>query len=162
VFGLIHGLALAVNHGWREARLPSLPPAAGWLLTMTVVVAGLVFFRAADVPTALAMIASMIGLSPLDAAQLAADPNLIRIATDVGAALVWIGVLGAIVLTCPNTQELMWGHWFSSDPRPEDGRTWPLWLTWRPTLAWSVVGAILLAAALGSITGQSGFLYYQF
>ena len=27
VFGLIHGLALAVNHGWREARLPALPPA---------------------------------------------------------------------------------------------------------------------------------------
>jgi D-alanyl-lipoteichoic acid acyltransferase DltB (MBOAT superfamily) len=160
VFGLIHGLALAVNHGWREARMASLPPAAGWLLTMAVVITGLVFFRAADVPTALTMLASMAGLGPLDTWH--ADPDLVRIAADAGTALAWIVVLGAIALACPNTQELMWRHWFSSDPRPEGNRTCPIWLTWRPTLGWSVVGAILLAAALGSITGHSSFLYYQF
>jgi hypothetical protein len=160
VFGLIHGLALAVNHGWREARMASLPPAAGWLLTMAVVITGLVFFRAADVPTALTMLASMAGLGPLDPRH--ADPDLVRIAADAGTALAWIVVLGAIALACPNTQELMWRHWFSSDPRPEGNRTCPIWLTWRPTLGWSVVGAILLAAALGSITGHSSFLYYQF
>jgi D-alanyl-lipoteichoic acid acyltransferase DltB (MBOAT superfamily) len=162
VFGLIHGLALAANHGWREARMASLPPMVGWLLTMAVVVTGLVFFRAADVPTALALLAGMIGLHPLDIVHAATDPELMRIAADAGTALVWIVVLGAIVLTCPNTQELMWRHWFSSDPRPQGERLWPLWLTWRPTLGWSVVGAILLAAALGSITSQGGFLYYQF
>jgi alginate O-acetyltransferase complex protein AlgI len=161
VFGLIHGLALAVNHGWREARMPALPPAAGWLLTMVVVITGLVFFRAADLPTALALLASMVGLSPIETWHLA-DPALAQIAADAGAALVWIVILGAIALTCPNTQELMWRHWISSDPRPEDGGRWPRWLTWRPTLGWSVVGAILLAAALGSITGHSAFLYYQF
>jgi D-alanyl-lipoteichoic acid acyltransferase DltB (MBOAT superfamily) len=162
VFGLIHGLALAVNHGWREARMASPPPVLGWLLTMAVVVTGLVFFRAADVPTALALLAGMLGLSTPDIVQAAAHPDLVRIAADAGTALAWIAVLGTIVLTCPNTQELMGRHWFSSDPRPEGLRPWPLWLTWRPTLGWSVVGAILLAAALGSITGHSGFLYYQF
>ena len=165
-FGLIHGLALAVNHGWREARLPALPPAAGWLLTMAVVIAGLVFFRAANVPTALALLASMAGLGPLDALHAAASPglgpDLGQIATDAGAALVWIVALGTIALTCPNTQQLMGRHWFSSDPQPEGERSWPLWLTWRPNLGWSVVGAILLAAALGSISGHGGFLYYQF
>jgi hypothetical protein len=104
----------------------------------------------------------MAGLSPLHAVQAAADPDLVRIAADAGAALAWIALLGTIALTCPNTQELMWRHWFSSDPRPQDQHLWPLWLSWRPTLGWSVVGAILLAAALGSITGQGGFLYYQF
>jgi len=166
VFGLIHGLALAVNHGWREARLPALPPAAGWLLTMAVVIAGLVFFRAADVPTGLAMLASMAGLGPLDALHAAMTPDLAAdlagVAADAGEALAWIAVLGAIALTCPNTQELMGRHWFSSDPQPEGERPWPLWLTWRPNLGWSVVGAILLAAALGSISGHGGFLYYQF
>jgi D-alanyl-lipoteichoic acid acyltransferase DltB (MBOAT superfamily) len=161
VFGLIHGLALAVNHGWREARLPALPPAAGWLLTMAVVVAGLVFFRAADVPTALALIASMVGLGT-DALHAATAPDLASVAADAGTALVWIVLLGTIALACPNTQELMGRHWFSSDPQPEAGRAWPLWLTWRPNLGWSVVGAILLAAALGSISGHGGFLYYQF
>jgi alginate O-acetyltransferase complex protein AlgI len=156
VFGLIHGLALAANHGWREAGMPSLPPALAWLLTMTVVIVGLVFFRAADLSTALSLLASMLGMAPTGAAE-------VGLATaDPGAALLWIVMLGTIALICPNIQELMGGHWFSSDPMPEGERAWPLWLTWRPTLAWSVVGAILLAAALGSITGDSVFLYYQF
>jgi D-alanyl-lipoteichoic acid acyltransferase DltB (MBOAT superfamily) len=159
VFGLIHGLALAVNHGWREARLASPPPAAAWLLTMAVVVTGLVFFRAADVPTALAMLASMAGMGP---AALPATPDLAWVAANASRALVWIGVLGAIALACPHTQQLMGRHWFSSDPKPEGERAWPQWLLWRPTFGWSVVGAILIAAALGSITGHSGFLYYQF
>jgi alginate O-acetyltransferase complex protein AlgI len=159
-FGLIHGLALGVNHGWREARLPAPPAAVGWLLTMAVVVAGLVFFRAADVSTALTLLAAMAGLDPLEA--LPAASVLAGVAADAGAALVWIVVLGAIALACPNTQELMGRHWFSSDPQPEGERCWPLWLTWRPNLGWSVVGALLLAAALGSISGGSGFLYYQF
>jgi alginate O-acetyltransferase complex protein AlgI len=174
VFGLIHGLALAVNHGWREARMPALPPAAGWLLTMAVVITGLVFFRAADVPTALALLASMAGLGPVDVLHAAASqglgprlgpdfgPDLARVAVDASAALIWILVLGTIALTCPNTQQLMWRHWFSSDPRPEGEHSWPLWLIWRPTFGWSLVGAILLAAALGSISGHGGFLYYQF
>ena len=38
----------------------------------------------------------------------------------------------------------------------------PSWLTWRPTLAWAAVGAIVLAAALGSISSDAAFLYYQF
>ena len=104
VFGLIHGLALAVNHGWREARLPALPPAAGWLLTMAVVIAGLVFFRAADVPTALGLLASMAGLGTADALHAATSPlgaGLGQIAIDAGAALIWIVVLGTIALDLP-------------------------------------------------------------
>ena len=168
VFGLLHGLALAVNHAWREARMPALPPLAGWLLTMTVVLVGLVLFRAADMPTAMALLASMAGLGTdaLHAATagVAPDPTsaLASVAADAGSALIWIVVLGTIALTCPNTQELMGRHWFSADPQPEGEHRWPLWLIWRPNLGWSVVGAILLAAALGSISGHGGFLYYQF
>jgi hypothetical protein len=39
---------------------------------------------------------------------------------------------------------------------------WPSWLVWRPTPAWAVPGAILLAAALGSLSSATTFLYYQF
>ena len=138
VFGLIHGLALAINHAWREAGLRALPPAAGWLLTMAVVIVGLVLFRAADVPTALALIASMLGMTAAAAVGGAATvTGLASIAADPGAALVWIVVLGTIALACPNTQELMSRHWFSSDPQPEAGSSWPSWLTWRPTPAWA-------------------------
>jgi len=153
VFGLIHGLALAVNHGWREARLHPLPPLAGWLLTMGVVIAGLVFFRAADVTTALALLSAMLGMTPAGAL---AEPGLAS-----GAALAWIALLGAIALGCPNTQELMARHWFSSDPPPAMAPARPR-LSWRPSAAWAVPGAILLAAALGSLSSDSSFLYYQF
>jgi alginate O-acetyltransferase complex protein AlgI len=162
VFGLIHGLALAVNHAWREAGLRAPPAVAGWLLTMAVVVAGLVFFRAADVPTALALMSSMVGLTSTETIGATAVPEVARIAADPGTALVWIAVLGAIALVCPNSQELMWRHWFSSDPQPEAAQSAPSWLIWRPTLAWAAVGAIVLAAALGSLTSDATFLYYQF
>ncbi len=153
VFGLIHGGALALNHAWREARLRPLPALAGWLLTMAVVVLGLVFFRAADLATAQAVLAGMAGLTGAGADG---------IALDAGAALAWILLLGTIVLACPNSQELMSRHWYSSDPQPATPRAWPFRLVWRPTPAWAVAGGILLAAALGSLSGASAFLYYQF
>jgi alginate O-acetyltransferase complex protein AlgI len=153
VFGLIHGLALAVAHGWREARLHALPPFAGWLLTMGVVIAGLVFFRAADVATALAVLTAMLGMAPAGAV---ADPVLVN-----GSAVPWVALLGAIALGCPNTQELMARHWFSCDPAPATPPARPR-LSWRPTAAWALPGAILLAAALGSLSSESSFLYYQF
>jgi alginate O-acetyltransferase complex protein AlgI len=162
VFGLIHGLALAINHAWREAGMRALPPLAAWLLTMAVVVIGLVFFRAADVATALALLAGMFGMGAADPLGGAPGAALAGIAAEPSAALVWIVVLGTIALACPNTQELMSRHWFSSDPRPDALSTWPSWLIWRPTPAWAVPGAILLAAALGSLSSATTFLYYQF
>jgi D-alanyl-lipoteichoic acid acyltransferase DltB (MBOAT superfamily) len=159
VFGLIHGLALALNHAWREAGMRPLPSVLGWLSTMAVVVLGLVFFRAADVTSALALLAAMAGMAPATAAG-AAQSALAQL--DPGAALVWIAALGAIALGCPNTQELMSGHWFSSDPQPPARRAWPAWLAWRPTPAWAAIGALALAAALGSISSDAAFLYYQF
>ena len=79
-----------------------------------------------------------------------------------GPALAWIALLGAVALGCPNTQELMSHHWFSSDPRPEHLCARVFWPVWRPTPAWAVAGAVLLAAALGSLSNDSAFLYYQF
>jgi len=163
VFGLIHGVALAVNHAWREAGMRALHPVVGWLLTMAVVILGLVFFRAADVPTALSLVASMLGMSALEAMGGAAPAaTLASLAAGPGAAVLWIVSLGAIALACPNTQELLSNHWFSSDPQPAPGRSWPAWLIWRPTPAWAAIGAVVLAAALGSISSDAAFLYYQF
>jgi D-alanyl-lipoteichoic acid acyltransferase DltB (MBOAT superfamily) len=152
VFGLLHGTALAVNHAWREARLRPLPAPAGWLLTMAVVVVGLVLFRAADLATAGALLAAMAGLSP------AADAIL----ADPAAALAWLLALGAIALAGPTSQELLARHWVSSDPPPPARPASPLRPVWRPSPAWAVAVAILLAAALGSLSGASSFLYYQF
>jgi alginate O-acetyltransferase complex protein AlgI len=73
-WGALHGALLVLHQGWRSvaARLPGtvtrrsgwwapvLQPVA-WAMTFLAVVVGWVFFRAADVPTALSMLESMAG-----------------------------------------------------------------------------------------------------
>lgn len=157
IFGLIHGVALAVNHGWRDAGMPRVPAPGGWLLTVLVVIVGLVFFRADSVPSALALLASMLGLG---AGVGPAAAVLIQL--DVAAALVWIAVLGALVVAAPNTQQIMRNHWYSSDPASEDEPSVLRWTAWRPSVGWAIAGALLLAAALGSLSGDTAFLYYKF
>jgi D-alanyl-lipoteichoic acid acyltransferase DltB (MBOAT superfamily) len=71
VWGGLHGLLLVVHGLWRqllEARAPGWAErgvpgtrALSWLLTFTAVVVGWVFFRAADLPTALSMLQGMLG-----------------------------------------------------------------------------------------------------
>lgn len=45
LFGLMHGLALVVNHVWRRYSLP-MPSTLGWLLTMICWIFSIVFLRA--------------------------------------------------------------------------------------------------------------------
>ena len=61
IYGLLHGVAIAVNNAWKQFEMPALPPLLAWLLTMMVVVNGLVVFRAADVPTMLTIFFINVG-----------------------------------------------------------------------------------------------------
>ncbi len=159
VYGLVHGVALAVNHGWREFRLPKLHPVLGWTITMCVVVSALVIFRAPNLDTAGSILASMWGVSWLLNDGLAA-------ATTVQLDLAWatslVLVLGAIVLTAPNTQDILRNYWVSSDPEPTDEPTVLRRLLWKATPNWAVATAVVLAIAVASIKSNSTFLYYQF
>ncbi len=156
VYGLIHGLALAVNLGWREFKMPALHPVVGWGLTMCVVVSGLVVFRAPDLATAGQILASMWGL----AAFFAEPASFVQL--DLQWALPLVTLLGAIVLLMPNTQEILRRHWVSSDPKPAEDRA-PAWqLVWKATPTWAFATSVVVVLAIGSIKGQSTFLYYQF
>ncbi len=169
VFGLLHGLALAVNHAWRQYGLPGLPRPAGWLVTMAVVVTGMVIFRAADLTVAGTMLASMSGVASLmaDAAAVPAAVTGLAVSMDAGPALALIVALGAIVLLLPNTQELMRNHIFSSDgdaalARDALARDPVSRVSWRPSLRWAAATGALLVVALGLVSGESTFIYYQF
>ncbi len=152
VFGLIHGFALAINHAWREARLPALPRPAGWLLTMGVVVTGLVFFRADSLGAALAMLASLAGIGTIATSALAV--------LAAAPALLLIAGLMAIALLFPNTQQIMCNHQISTDPPPhESGRFG--WV-WRPSARWAMATWLLLAVSMGLMAGETTFVYYQF
>ena len=162
LFGLIHGLALAVNHGWREARLGAIPAPLGWALTMAVVIAGLVVFRAPDLGVAFSMLGAMVGMvsPPVTAA---AGLATAWVEVDLPLAAAWIGALGLLALAAPNSQQIMRRFWYSSDPQPEDlANDADQGAGWRPTVAWGIAGAVLLAVALGSLSGDTAFVYYQF
>jgi alginate O-acetyltransferase complex protein AlgI len=164
VFGLLHGLALAVNHAWRQYGPSGLPRPAGWLMTMAVVVTGMVIFRAADLSVAGAMLASMTGLASLtgSAPAIAAAVTGGAVTVDAGPALALIVALGSIALVLPNTQELMRDHIFSSDGDAALAADRGSRVAWRPSVRWAAATGALLVLALGLVSGDSTFIYYQF
>ena len=151
LFGVVHGVALAVNHAWREIRLPAPPKALSWALTMVVVVGALVLFRADRLDTALSILRAMAG-APAGAP---AKQALVG----VGDALPWIAALGVVALAFPNLQQLMRRHSPTCDEIDERAASR---ITWRPGALWAVAAAVTMAIALLSITSASDFLYYKF
>jgi D-alanyl-lipoteichoic acid acyltransferase DltB (MBOAT superfamily) len=191
LWGGLHGLYLIVNHAWHRisARLPLgwISPAAGrllgWALTFLAVVIGWVFFRAADLDAALAVLKGMAGLNGV------AIPNAIAarlgdlwtvlsgwgVQSYLGGGNVfmmtwlWVLALLPIAILAPNSQQIMAraepalamyradpAHELRLLPRLRDG------LKWRPTPMWAIATGVAAAAGVLSLTRISEFLYFQF
>jgi len=60
IFGILHGVALAINHLWRKTKR-RIPSALGWTLTFAFVASSLVLFRAPDMGRALKMYNGLLG-----------------------------------------------------------------------------------------------------
>ncbi|MEZ5856591.1 MAG: MBOAT family O-acyltransferase [Hyphomicrobiaceae bacterium] len=157
VYGVLHGLAIAVNIAWREMRRPELPPALGWFLTMSVVVTGLVIFRAANLETA-AIILGHMWLPGFSSAAAATE----IVAIDKRMALSMIILLGSIALLMPNSQQIMHRYWVSSDAKPAAVQAAAGLLRWRPSLSIAVALGTTLSIAVASIGAATTFVYYQF
>lgn len=157
VFGLIHGSALAVNHGWREWRLPAPPPLFGWALTMLIVVAGMVMFRAPDLGTAADILSAMIGFPQGDLAMTA---NVV--AFEHRMAITYIGLCMMIVLLAPSSHEVMRNFWASCDRKPANMADGGGITAWIPNAAWAAALALLFVISMTSIEDGSNFLYYSF
>jgi len=158
IYGLVHGLALAINRGWIEFKLPSLPPLVGWLLTMSVVISALVIFRAPDLATAGQILSSMWGVSYF----FGGAEILNAVQLDMAWAVPLVVLLGCVVLIPPNSQEILRNYWVSSDPEPSDEPTLFRRILWSASPNWATVTACVLVIAVASIKGYSTFLYYQF
>ena len=133
-----------------------------------------VFFRAADVSTALRMLAGMAGLHGLVAPpelgfQMPPEPDRgLRqyIGLVIRSDFTLIAVLLAFVWMLPNTQQWMGKFQVALNWRPREH-----WLTrWKPVTAWrpspalgaalGVVGFMALARAFSAAPTE--FLYFQF
>lgn len=180
VWGLLHGIYLVLNHGWRALRprltvLDTVPPPVAlglaWTVTMIPVVVAWVFFRAKTFGGAHRMLSGMFGFNgislPPGLASLLPPTSVFPILSDPG----WLGAFGGrggiVLLVClsaiavylPNTQQ--WLRFYQpalGQPRVPAG----LALAWRPTIFWAVLCGLLLAIALNRLGGYSEFLYFNF
>lgn len=173
VWGLLHGAALAVNHGWREIRGNTREPRstwrshASWALTFLVVVIGWVIFRAADLPTAFSMLSAMAGVSG-NASPIAGEFAILgdqSASTPVfqwGNAALMAGLL-LLVRWCPSVPSLMSREGdLGTNLAAKDLPYCPQFLLWRPTRAWALGMAAVTVYCVLCLNRGSEFLYFRF
>lgn len=181
LWGVLHGVYLVINHGWREFRrrlghnLHRSTPwgrRAGCLVTFIAVVAGWVLFRAPDVETATAILRAMAGFNGLvlPEAWLAksgsAGAALAALGVEFGAtpALVrtgvlhWIWILLLLVWLAPNTQQIM----AAAKPALGVPNEPPSRIRWRVAPVTAVLTVVLALAVIINLGRHSEFLYFQF
>jgi alginate O-acetyltransferase complex protein AlgI len=173
VWGGLHGIFLAINHGWQALKLKLgfyphkdaslLQRAVNVTLTFVVVVIAWVFFRADNITTALHMLKGMTGLNGFSLAPTL--QNKLNFLQSFGVTfkgflypvsmsvyfkdIVLFFVLFCITFLMPNAQEIVLQDHKSS-------------ITWRPTMLWALTIGILLAICILSFENISEFLYFQF
>lgn len=169
VFGLMHGIYLAVNELWRALKRKArkkVKPGLGdrifyHALTLFCVAAANVMFRAEAVGDALAIWAGMLRLSDLGQLPQILPATPTELLTE---PLVFALACAALVALFPNAQQILW--------RYEPILDWARWrsvappvirLTWRPTLSWAVATGFVLFLGMAFISrGQVDFIYFNF
>jgi alginate O-acetyltransferase complex protein AlgI len=174
VFGLLHGLFLTINHGWRILRGPNAapPPASGTvnirslssyltsagscLLTFAAVLLAQVFFRANGVHDGIAYCASLLGRN---AAEATADPLAFH---PTPGQLLSIAAGLAVVWCLPNTQQILARFKPALEVTGADRKPALMNFRWRPTAAWGLALGLVLFVAITKMQDPTSFLYFQF
>jgi D-alanyl-lipoteichoic acid acyltransferase DltB (MBOAT superfamily) len=148
IFGLIHGLAIATYHSWSYFKMPRLKPWVSRTITISTFAFSLIFFRSETPGDALYLIS-----------QLFSYPTPLNLDTLILTAMVV--VLFIFVLIMPNTREILKNHKLSADEVPEEfhGR---LQFSWKPTIPWLMIIALLAIVATLLSVDPSPFIYYKF
>lgn len=153
IWGGLHGLYLCVQHGWqfmmstREKSQSRVITAAKQALTLVAVMVAWCFFRAPDVPSALAVLAGMAG------------GNGISPVTELDPLGYGMLLISAFIAFCmPNTNELFLA-------RPQGLNTASSSIaqrTWAPNSRWAIAVGVIFALCVLSIERTSDFIYAQF
>lgn len=143
VWGLFHGLLLAIHATWRRLCPWRVPRVLAVAMTFVVVVMGWVLFRATSFERALAVLKGMFGVHGLDALTYVHSSGLALPEVFAGFQLRQLGMLGVaagLVFFAPNSLEM-------KKPR-------------HPVFA-MLLGVVLLATML-QLMEATPFLYFQF
>jgi alginate O-acetyltransferase complex protein AlgI len=175
LWGLLHGMYLAINHGWQtlipvgsRLRTNLLYTPISWGVTMVAVMIGWVFFRAATVGGAFTIVGAMFGGNGIALpVQLIGTGSAGFLYADAG----WLGAVGGvralfvlgigllIVLVAPNLQQVFsnYSPVLDSSARSENGL-----IRWRPTLGWAILIGVIAGVSVSRLGNDSAFLYFNF
>jgi D-alanyl-lipoteichoic acid acyltransferase DltB (MBOAT superfamily) len=184
IFGLLHAMYLSINHAWRMfgprrkkgASASRIGVLGGMAVTYIAVLVGQIFFRAASVGDAVAMIGGMSGLHPISGKiiippqfgghfggliQRLASQGFVAMGSTAAdfKAWGWIAVGFTIAWGLPNTQQIM------AEYSPALGKVKPgsiRALTWRPGARWGFLTGMLLLTGVFNLANVTRFLYFQF
>ncbi len=186
VWGLLHGIYLTVNHGWRvfAARLWSnrqrydrIMNPAGWIITFVSVTTAMVFFRAPTITSAIDVVKGIIGLNGITLPQalfnhlwrFTSALHGIGVMPDAGSSqdflktTMWISVLMFIALGCPNTLQILARYEPALGVKAQPTKlALGKILEWEASLPWAIAMSAIAVIAVVSIGGPSEFLYWQF
>ena len=190
LWGLLHGVYLTINHGWRlvgpklwsdKASYARFMKPAGIFLTFVAVAVSMVLFRSPTVGAAGDLLKGMIGengialpqtfyehLGPLGGVlrRLHVAPVAPEVwsGRDFLLLMTWVAGPMFIALLCPNTLQILAAY----EPalgvkRRTDGvGIIARAIEWSPSLAWTVGMSVIAAIVVSSLEHQSEFLYWQF
>jgi alginate O-acetyltransferase complex protein AlgI len=187
LWGLLHGIYLSINHGWRlvgprlwsskESYTRFMRP-VGFLLTFVAVAASMVLFRSSTGAAAGDLLRGMVGLNGISLPQRLLDhlgplagvlqhfvsPTGAGTGRELYMATAWVVALLLVALTLPNSMQ------FTSRYEPAIGvKALPAskdWFdrafAWSPSLSWAFIMSGLAVTGILSMGGKSEFLYWQF
>jgi alginate O-acetyltransferase complex protein AlgI len=192
LFGLLHGVALVINHAWRLARPRFWPDTAhyqrttrplAWLLTFLLVTVALTWFHATSVASGGNIVLGMAGVHGLvlpggiagGLPGLAGGLSRLGVgfaADDMGGLAMlygWIVVLLATALVPPNTLEMLraWQPAVTMPGITPVGRL-DRWrhlasrLQFSLSPPWAVATAVVLTLGVLGVNRVSEFLYWRF
>ncbi|MCK5529524.1 MAG: MBOAT family protein [Kiritimatiellae bacterium] len=164
IWGALHGIYLIVNHSWHIVcdKLSLDISKNNWLfgifargITLLSVIVAWIFFRAANIDTALDILRGMSGQNGLLLSNPVAPVN----------SLMGLALSGALLLFAffmPNTQQLTGYIGPSGDYRSYVPKNFAVFLQWKPSILWAVYTGVLLALCLMGLSQVSEFIYFQF
>ncbi len=167
IFGGLHGLYITLVHLWRtffrkDSDLQVSPlrrklnHAFAVSLTFTSVVFANIFFRAPSTSDAFRLLHRMIGLPVL---HNAAD----QVVLETPLRSVIILLVAAVIVWCfPNTQQILARFKPALQLTPADGKKRLIPIYWTPSVAWSLVVAVIFMLSMIHSQDLSTFLYFQF
>jgi len=187
LWGLVHGIYLSINHGWRlvgpqlwssKASYTRFMQPVGAVLTFVCVAASMVLFRSTTGTTASGVLKGMIGLNGISLPQklleqlgpLGGMLQHVVTATGVGSgrelyiSAAWVVTLLLVALTLPNSMQILsrYEPAIGVKAMPVSTDRFAQASSWSPSVSWAVVVSVLAVAGILSLGGKSEFLYWQF